>query len=67
MDDKDDQDDNKKSTQQDEYVEQLMAMKAVAVRQATFEIVAEQRAEIVKRARAKLVAMGVPFGDMEDV
>lgn len=51
----------------DEQLEKLMAMKAVAVRQAMFEIVSENRAEIVKRARAKLVSMGVPFAETEDL
>lgn len=42
----------------DEQTKQTL-MKAQAVRQATFEFIAENRAEIVRRAKAKLVAMGV--------
>lgn len=44
----------------------LNVMKSQAVRQAMFEIVGEQRDEIIKRARAKLVAMGIQLSD-EDV
>lgn len=51
----------------DAELEQLMAMKAVAVRQATYEVVTENRAEIVRRARAKLVAMGVPLTEGEEL
>lgn len=38
-------------------------LKSQAVRQAMVEIVGEQREEILKRARAKLVAMGVELSD----
>lgn len=44
----------------------LNVLKAQAVRQAMFEVVGEQRDEIVKRARAKLTALGVQLSD-EDV
>jgi len=40
-------------------------LKAQAVRQAMFEVVGESRAEIIRRARAKLVAMGVELTDAE--
>lgn len=43
---------------QDEKM-QLHLFKARAVRQAMVEVIAEQRVEIVRRAKAKLVAMGV--------
>lgn len=45
--------------------EKLSMLKKLAVQVATTEIIAENRAEIVKRARAKLVAMGVPFAEAE--
>lgn len=38
-------------------------LKSQAVRQAMFEIVGESRDEIIKRARAKLVAMGIQLAD----
>lgn len=38
-------------------------LKSQAVRQAMYEVVAEQREEIMRRARAKLVAMGVEFSE----
>ncbi len=40
-------------------------LKAHAVRAAMFEIVGEQRAEIIRRARAKLVAQGVTLAEDE--
>lgn len=40
-------------------------MKAQAVSQAVYEIIGESRAEIITRARAKLVAMGVQVSDEE--
>lgn len=43
----------------------LQIMKAQAVRQAVFEIVGESRDEILKRARAKLTAMGIEVRDEE--
>jgi hypothetical protein len=43
----------------------LHIMKSQAVRQAMFEVIGEQRLEIIKRARAKLVAMGVEITDEE--
>lgn len=45
---------------EDQTEEQKLAMlKATAVRQAMHEVVGEQRLEIIKRAAAKLAAMGV--------
>ena len=41
----------------------LAILKSTAVRQAMTEIVGEQRAEILRRARAKLTAMGVELSD----
>ena len=41
----------------------LHVLKAQAVRQATFEIIGESRDQIIKRARAKLVSMGVQLED----
>lgn len=43
----------------------LQIMKAQAVRQATVEVLGENRAEILKRARAKLTAMGVAVEESE--
>lgn len=45
--------------------------KALAVREAFFEVMKERQAEIVKRARAKLVAQGInvqeeELGTLED-
>lgn len=40
-------------------------LRATAVRAAMVEVVGENRAEIVRRARAKLVAMGVPVEQAE--
>lgn len=37
--------------------------KMTAVRQVVSELLAEHRDEIIKRARAKLVAMGIEFND----
>jgi hypothetical protein len=37
----------------------IQVLKSQAVRQAMFEILGEQREEIIKRAQAKLVAMGI--------
>ena len=37
----------------------IQVLKSQAVRQAMCEVIAEHRVEIVERARAKLVAMGV--------
>lgn len=39
--------------------QKLNALKAKAVKQAMFEVVGEQRKEIVRRAAAKLSAMGI--------
>jgi ferritin-like metal-binding protein YciE len=43
--------------------ERTQVLKSQAVRQAVFEILGENREEVVKRARAKLVAMGVEFSE----
>lgn len=43
--------------------DKISMLKSQAVRQAMFEVLGEQRAEVVKRARAKLVAMGIEFSD----
>jgi hypothetical protein len=45
--------------------ERTQVLKSQAVRQAMFEVLGEQRDEIIKRARAKLVAMGVEFSDTD--
>ncbi len=39
--------------------------KALAVREAMFELVNEQRAEIIRRARAKLIAQGITVTDAD--
>lgn len=39
--------------------QKLDMMKITAVKQAMFEVVGEQRSEIIKRAIAKLSAMGI--------
>lgn len=46
-------------------VTHIEVMKARAVRQATIELISENRDEIIKRARAKLVAMGIELKDEE--
>lgn len=43
----------------------MNVMKAQAVRQAMFEVVGESRTEIIKRARAKLVSMGIQLADSD--
>lgn len=40
-------------------LQKLNILKATAVRQAMHEVVGEQREEIIKRASAKLTAMGI--------
>jgi hypothetical protein len=62
--------DNKtESTEQDPQnltpEQQIHAMKALAVRQAMTEFVAENRSEIIARARAKLTAQGIAITDEE--
>ena len=47
--------------------QRLQVMKAQAVGQATVEVLSENRTEIVRRARAKLVAMGIPLSPDEDI
>lgn len=49
--------------QETDSVTKLNVLKSQAVRQAMFEILGEQRQEIVKRARAKLTAMGIEVSD----
>lgn len=39
----------------------VQVMKAIAVQQAMHEICTENRAEIIKRAKQKLIDMGVKF------
>ena len=43
----------------------LKVLKATAVQQALTEVVSEHRDEIIKRARAKLSAMGIEVQDDE--
>lgn len=43
----------------------IQILKTRAVRQAMIEVIAEQRAEIIKRAAAKLAAMGVTISPDE--
>lgn len=44
---------------------ELQHKKMMAVREATFEVMSEIKEEVVKRARAKLVAMGIMITDDE--
>lgn len=44
---------------------QIQVLKSQAVRQAMVEIMGEQRDEILRRARAKLTAMGVELSDSD--
>lgn len=55
-------DDNKET---EDAITKLNLLKATAIRQAMFEVIAESKPEIIRRARAKLVAMGVTIGDDE--
>lgn len=48
----------------DEKLKQQI-MRAQAIRQATYEVLSEQKAEIIKRAKAKLVALGLKVEDAE--
>lgn len=50
----------------DERIAALRIMHMTAVQQAMNEVVNEHRKEIVKRARAKLVALGVDPKDIRD-
>lgn len=43
----------------------IRTLKATAVKQAMFEVVGENRPEIVKRAAAKLKAMGVSVSESD--
>lgn len=43
----------------------LQVVKARAVRQATFEVLGEMQPEIIKRAKAKLTALGLATEDIE--
>jgi hypothetical protein len=45
--------------------QEVLVKKAQAVREALIEVMGENRAEIVKRARAKLTAMGIDVSDEE--
>lgn len=53
------------STDKQAEAEKLSVIKATAVRQAMFEIVGENRSEIIKRAVAKLSAMGIKVQESE--
>jgi len=46
---------------------ELILLQATAIRQAMVEVMAEQQPEIIRRAKAKLVAMGVTIEDAEVV
>ena len=48
-----------------EEQKKLHVLKAQAVRQALIEVLGENRAEIIKRAHAKLTAMGVEVTEGE--
>lgn len=50
----------------DEALLKQNILKSQAVRQAMVEVIAEQRVEILKRARAKLVSMGIELA-VEDL
>jgi hypothetical protein len=52
-------------TVEEERVLRLAAARAHAVGEAMREVMAEQAGEIVKRARAKLLAMGITVEDAE--
>lgn len=43
--------------------QRIQLFKATAVRAVLSELIAEHRDEIIKRARAKLVALGIEFKD----
>lgn len=44
---------------------QINIKKSTAIREATVEFLSENRAEILKRAKAKLVAQGIKIEDSE--
>lgn len=56
---------SERTTKEQDEKFKLMIMKSTAIRQAMTEVVGEQRAEIVRRAKAKLVAMGVEVEDKD--
>lgn len=43
----------------------LAVLKSTAIRQAMTEFISENRAEILKRAKAKLIAMGIAVEEAE--
>lgn len=45
----------------------LKVLRATAVQQSVSEIMHENRAEIIRRARAKLVAMGIQLAPDEEI
>lgn len=49
----------------EQTAEQIHVLKTTAVRQALFEVVGENRDEIIRRAAAKLQAMGVTVSEDE--
>lgn len=49
-------------TKSSSYARQAMAQ---AIQQSIFELIGENRTEIVRRASAKLKAMGIPFSDQD--
>lgn len=53
------------NTQSVDEETKIQVLKAQAVRQAMCEVIAEHRQEIVDRAKAKLVAMGIEVKDDE--
>lgn len=56
--------DNMSDPQLDEQLK-LKVLMATAIRQAMNEVIGEQREEIIKRARAKLSAMGIEVANAE--
>lgn len=58
-------DSSKELTSEEQASLKLNVLKATAIRQAMIEVVGEARPEIIRRARAKLVAMGVTLSDEE--
>ena len=48
-----------------EETKRVLAMRTQAVAEAMCEVVHEQQAEIIKRARAKLAALGIVLKDEE--
>lgn len=52
-------------TEEEKTALHLRLLKATAVRTAVNEVIAESREEIIKRAKAKLTAMGVDTSGIE--